>query len=232
MRLVTESFPVHARAGSAGHLSAAATATSDLDITVLTHDSGRHPAHQTGATAGRRPDRRAAGSAAPGAVLDRLRLRARGRFYNLGPRRPPRPPARAAPGRAPADSATGRPPAAGAVASRGDRSASRAAWPAARVTLSGPDVLVELAHLYSNLSPGPETLAELRDRASARLRPANHAPVRQVQHRLGPARIEELIAAYRRGATAAALAVQFQIHRTTVAALLQRQKIGSKSSGE
>jgi hypothetical protein len=90
---------------------------------------------------------------------------------------------------------------------------------------------VELRHLYSNLLPGPETLAELRDRASARLRPANHAPVRQVQHRLGPARIEELIAAYRRGATAAALAVQFQIHRTTVAALLQRQKIGSKSSG-
>ena len=68
---------MHARAGSAGQLSAAATATSDLDITVLTHDSGRHPAHQTGATAGRRPDRRAAGSAAPGAVLDRLRLRAR-----------------------------------------------------------------------------------------------------------------------------------------------------------
>ena len=56
---------MHARAGSAGHLSAAATASSDLDITVLTHDSGRYPAHQTGATAGRRPDRRAAGSAAP-----------------------------------------------------------------------------------------------------------------------------------------------------------------------
>ena len=218
MRLVTESFPVHARAGSTGHLSAAATATSDLDITVLTDDSGRHPAHQTGATAGRRPDRHAAGSAAPGAVLDRWRLRARGRFYNLGPRGGQHLDA------APADSATGRPPAAGTVASRGDRSASRAAWPAARVTLSGPDVLVELAHLYSNLSPGPETLAELRDRASARRRPANHAPVRQVQHRLRPARIEELIAAYRRGATAAALAVQFQIHRTTVAALLRRQK--------
>lgn len=82
---------------------------------------------------------------------------------------------------------------------------------------------VELRHLYSNLLPGPETLAELRERASARLRPANHGPVRQVQHRLGLARIEGLIAAYRRGATAAALAVQFQIHRTTVAALLQRQ---------
>ena len=53
--------------------------------------------------------------------------------------------------------------------------------------------------------------------------PANHALARQVQHRLGPARVEELIAAYRRGATAAALAVQFQIHRTAVVALLQRQ---------
>ena len=74
------------------------------------------------------------------------------------------------------------------------------------------------------MTPGRETLAGLPDRASARLRPANHAPVRQVQHRLGPARIEELLAVCRRGATAAALAVQFQIHRTTVAALLQRQK--------
>jgi hypothetical protein len=91
--------------------------------------------------------------------------------------------------------------------------------------------MLELRHLYSNLLPGPETLAELRDRASTRLRPANHASVRQVQHRLGPARIEELIAAYRRGATAAALAVQFQIHRTTVAALLQRQENRLKELG-
>jgi DNA-binding LacI/PurR family transcriptional regulator len=35
---------------------------------------------------------------------------------------------------------------------------------------------VELVLHYSNLLPGPETLAELRDRANARLRPANHAP--------------------------------------------------------
>ena len=91
--------------------------------------------------------------------------------------------------------------------------------------------MVKLRHLYSNLLPGPETLAELRDRASARLRPANQAPVRQVQHRLGPARIEELIAAYRRGATAAALAVKFQIHRTTAAALLELQKNRLKELG-
>ena len=81
----------------------------------------------------------------------------------------------------------------------------------------------ELRHLYSNLLPGPETLAEPRDRASVRLRPASHGPVRQVPHRLGPACIEELIAAYRRGATDAALSVQFQIHRTTVAALLGKK---------
>jgi hypothetical protein len=82
---------------------------------------------------------------------------------------------------------------------------------------------VELSHLSSSLLPGPETLAELRDRACARLRAANHAPVRQVQHRLGPAGVEELIVAYQRGATAAAPAIQFQIHRTTVVALLRRQ---------
>ena len=93
------------------------------------------------------------------------------------------------------------------------------------------EALEEPRKYRSNLLRGPETLAELHDRASARLPPANHAPVMQVPHRLGPAPIEELIAAYRRGATAAALAVPFQIHRTTVAALLQRQKIGSKSSG-
>ncbi|HWJ53052.1 MAG TPA: hypothetical protein VNT24_06715 [Propionibacteriaceae bacterium] len=52
MRLVTESFAGARATGSAGHLSAAATATSDLDITVLTHDSDRHPGHQTGAAAG------------------------------------------------------------------------------------------------------------------------------------------------------------------------------------
>jgi hypothetical protein len=113
------------------------------------------------------------------------------------PTPPPRPPARAAPG---APRLIRRPPSCcWCHRLRGDRSASRAAWTAARVTLSGPDVLVKLAYLYSNPLPGPETLAELRDRASARLRSANHAPVRQVQHRLGPARIEELITAYRRG---------------------------------
>jgi hypothetical protein len=45
----------------------------------------------------------------------------------------------------------GRPPAAGAVASEATVPHRELAWTAARVTLSGPDVLVELAHLYSNL---------------------------------------------------------------------------------
>jgi hypothetical protein len=59
------------------------------------------------------------------------------------------------------------------------------------------------------------------------------APSRgQVQHRLAPARIEELIAAYRPGATAAALPVQFQIHRTAVAALPQRQQQAQRARRE
>ena len=118
------------------------------------------------------------------------------------PTPPPRPPARAAPG---APRLIRRPPSCcWCHRLRGDRSASRAAWTAARVTLSGPDVLVKLAYLYSNPLPGPETPAELRDRAAARLRPANHLPMRQVGQpppreaspaQAGPARIEELITA-------------------------------------
>jgi fatty acid desaturase len=58
--------------------------------------------------------------------------------------------------------------------------------PLISVFMSGLNYQIE-HHLFPTLRwPGPETLAELRDRASARLRPANHAPVRQVQHRLGP----------------------------------------------
>ena len=48
------------------------------------------------------------------------------RFYNLGPQLPQLPPARTARGRAPTNPATGRPSVAGAVASRGDCSSSRA----------------------------------------------------------------------------------------------------------
>ena len=82
---------------------------------------------------------------------------------------------------------------------------------------------MELRHLYSNLC-----LARRRSlscaielmRGSARL---TTPPSGKSSTGSASARIEELIAAYRRGPTAAALAVQFQIHRSTVAALLQRQ---------
>jgi hypothetical protein len=69
---------------------------------------------------------------------------------------------------------------------------------------------VELRHLYSNLLPGPETLAELRDRASGEAAPGQPRPREASPAQARPARIEELIAAYRRGATAAAIAFQFQ----------------------
>jgi hypothetical protein len=84
--------------------------------------------------------------------------------------------------------------------------------------------MVELRHLDSNLC-----LALRRSlscaiellRGCARL---TTPPSGKSSTGSASARIEELIAAYRRGATAAALAVQFQIPHTTVAALLQRQK--------
>ena len=168
---------------------------------MLTHDSGRHPAHQTGATAGRRPDRRELARQRPGLCSSIASTGAAGSTTS----------AHTATATACAPRLirqTGRPPAAGAVASRGDRSASRAAWPAARVTLSGPDVLVELRHLYSNLLPARRrslSCAIELMRGSARL---TTPPSGKSSTGSASARIEELIAAYRRGPTAAALAVK------------------------
>jgi hypothetical protein len=99
------------------------------------------------------------------------------------------------------------------------------------VGMSCDITMLELRHLYSNLLPGPETLAELRDRASTRRRPANHASVRQVQHRLGPARIEELIAAYRRGATLPPSLFNSRSIAQPSPRYSSGKKIGSKSSG-
>jgi predicted ArsR family transcriptional regulator len=46
---------------------------------------------------------------------------------------------------------------------------------------------------------------------------------RQVQNRLGPYEIDELVQAREAGATIRELAAQFRIHRTTVMKHLQRQ---------
>jgi transposase-like protein len=51
---------------------------------------------------------------------------------------------------------------------------------------------------------------------------------RQVQRRLPPEEIEELVASYLAGATALALASKHSIHRTTVLALLERHRVSRR----
>jgi hypothetical protein len=117
----------------------------------------------------------------------------------------------------------GRPPAAGAVASEATVPHRELAWTAARVTLSGPDVLVELAHLYSN-----PCLARRRSLSCA-IELVRHCARPTTPRRASPAQARP--GTHRRADRCiptwghpAALAVQFQIHRATVTALLQQQK--------
>jgi hypothetical protein len=81
---------------------------------------------------------------------------------------------------------------------------------------------VELVHVYSNLAVSGLALVELRAQAAAIHRPAVQARARQVQRRLSPKQISELLTAYRQGAPATVLAARFHIHRTTVAAITRR----------
>ena len=85
--------------------------------------------------------------------------------------------------------------------------------------------------------PAPRTaIGELYDhvfgqsRSSATIRCRRVRPdgSRQVQRRLPPEEIEELVAAYLAGATALALAGKYSIHRTTVLALLERHQVARR----
>jgi len=68
------------------------------------------------------------------------------------------------------------------------------------------------------------------DRDSATIRCGRVPPdsSRQVQRRLPPEEIEELVASYLAGATALALADKHSIHRTTVLALLERHRVSRR----
>jgi hypothetical protein len=69
---------------------------------------------------------------------------------------------------------------------------------------------------------------ESRDSATIRCRRVPPDASRQVQRRLLPEEVEELVAAYVAGATALALAGKHSIHRTTVLALLERQQVSMR----
>lgn len=78
------------------------------------------------------------------------------------------------------------------------------------------DLIGQLSKPLSTLSPADQGVEE------GQTSPRVPTRTRQVQVRLTSEQIEELVAAYGVGATVAALALRFQVHRTTVMAQLRR----------
>ena len=72
------------------------------------------------------------------------------------------------------------------------------------------------------------SFGESRDGATIRCRRIAPDGSRQVQRRLPPETIEELVAGYLAGATALVLAAKHSIHRTTVLALLERHRVSRR----
>ena len=91
-------------------------------------------------------------------------------------------------------------------------------WP----DLINPRVRTAIGELYDDVFGGSRDSATIRCR---RVRPEGS---RQVQRRLPPEEVEELVADYLAGATALALAGKHSIHRTTVLALLERHQVSRR----
>ena len=83
-------------------------------------------------------------------------------------------------------------------------------WP----DLINPRVRTVIGALYDHV------FSESRDSAAISSRRVPPHGSRQIQRRIPPEEIEELVACYLAGATALALAGKHSIHRTTVLALL------------
>ena len=91
-------------------------------------------------------------------------------------------------------------------------------WP----DLIDPRVRTAIGELYDHV------FGESRIGATIRFGRVPSASSRQVQRRLPPEEIEELVASYLAGATALALAGKHSIHRTTVLALLERRRVSRR----
>ena len=85
-----------------------------------------------------------------------------------------------------------------------------------------PRVRAAIGELYDHVVGGS------RDSATIKSRRVPPDGLRQVQRRLPPEEIEELVANYLAGATALALAGKHSIHRTTVLALLERHRVSRR----
>jgi len=88
--------------------------------------------------------------------------------------------------------------------------------------LINPRVRTAIGELYDHV------FGESRNSVTTKCRRVSPDGPRQLQRRLPPEEIEELIAAYTAGATALALAAEHSIHRTTVLALLERHHVSRR----
>jgi hypothetical protein len=84
--------------------------------------------------------------------------------------------------------------------------------------------MVELVRLYSNLSYDEARFCDVTVAASTRRQSQSAARPRQQQHRLNMDEATELVAAHHRKESITQLAQRYKVHRTTVAALLDRHK--------
>jgi transposase-like protein len=88
--------------------------------------------------------------------------------------------------------------------------------------LINPPVRAAIAELYDHVFGASRDSATIRSR---RVRPGGS---RRVQRRFPFEEVDELVASYLAGATAIALAAKHSIHRTTVLALLERQRVSRR----
>jgi hypothetical protein len=99
------------------------------------------------------------------------------------------------------------------------------------VTLSGPDVLLELVRLYSKQEAEAARLRSLRSAASSP-RPAERPNrSRQRQRHLSVTEVAELIKEYESQVPLKDLARKFGVHRLTVTACLQRHGVALRQVG-
>ncbi len=89
--------------------------------------------------------------------------------------------------------------------------------------------------LSNPLHPGQKLIAEWKTReespqgsSNGKIHVRDYIP-KQSQTRLDPRQINDLILAYQSGNTVKDLAVQFQIHRTTVSKILERRGVPRRS---
>jgi hypothetical protein len=90
---------------------------------------------------------------------------------------------------------------------------------------------VEVLGRYSNLCDQGERIQELLKIVPGERSGVNLRTRKQVQHRLRPEEIDELVRQYQAGAKVADLATDFHIHRDTVSVILNRRGVSRRQRG-